>query len=261
MHAQREARLGARLVMRALASSEKHTSKGARDEASQFQRPKIVHYPHVMLTRPALPVLLEDLKTSRFRNCLTQLNQIASELMCLSISATQFYWNAQVILLKMHPDAQLYESWVNPHVPNYDDKTSIAPMFGYWENCVSCSAIHAWVIRPQTISVKGYNESGVPKEEVMTGMKARLLMHELDHLRGVSMMQQAPSTDFLVAHCALMQQDVWPANFPSAEAYVTPPGHFFDYVSNKVVVPEGLEWYHAATQNQMKFTDKKIGHT
>jgi peptide deformylase len=212
----------------------------------------LAHYPHMTLTRTAAAVLEQDRYGPVFQLRVQQLHQRAKELDVMSLSAPKLQWDAQVVLLKSRPDEEDYEVFVNPTVPGYDDATSVAPMYGMWETCVCCSQMVAWVIRPQQVVVTCSDEFGAQRTEVLAGMRSRLFQHEMDHLRGSSMMAKAPGTDFVASLAALRQRDQWPPAYPSMEAAMTPPMQFFDYVSNEVVTPAGVEW---VTDLAMKYYD------
>lgn len=218
---------------------------------------RVACYPHRALTRAALPVARGQIEAALFISQLQDLTAIATDLSCVSFSAPKAHWDGAVILVKGSPDDAEFDVWVNPKVPGYDEKTSIAPMYGMWENCISCGVCHAWVLRPQRITCKGWDQHGNEKVELLDGMRARCLMHELDHLRGKTILQQSLGPEFVVSGTAMAQRDLWPVNFPSAEAYTTPPHIFFDYVANTTVIPKGLEWWHAA-QNMQHFDDQRI---
>lgn len=204
---------------------------------------RCAQYPHRVLTRGAVPMEVKDIRKPTFIHRLLNLKKMAKDLNALSFCGPKGHWDSNVIIFATRPDEE-YTVWVNPVVPGYDDKASVAPMYGMWENCAACGAACAWIIRPQKISVTGYDEYGNSKQEVLGGMAARLLMHELDHLNGKSIIQQALGPDFIVSQSALSQKNLWPANFPSAEAHMTSSMQFFDYVSNQTIVPAGLEWYY-----------------
>jgi peptide deformylase len=222
---------------------------------------KLAHFPHTGLTAPAAAVYAEDRSRPQFTQQVQNLIAAAHKLNVMSLSAPKVSWDAQVILLKATPDEEEFEVFVNPVVPGYDDRTSVAPMCGMWENCASCGAVHAWVVRPQQITVSYTDEWGADHTEVMDGMRARLFMHELDHLRGVSMLQQVFSTDFIVSVTALNQRQLWPHNFPSAEARMTGMSEMFDYVRNQVVVPKGLEWVSRLGHNFAEFNARRIAES
>lgn len=219
---------------------------------------RVACYPHRCMTRPVLPVSESDLRSPLFMSRLMDMNQLATDLHCVSFSAPKAHWDAAVILVKSNPDEKDFEVWVNPTVPGYDDRHSVAPMYGMWENCISCGATTAWVVRPQRITCTGMDEHGNEKVEVLDGMRARCLMHELDHLMGKTIFHQTVGPEFVVSSVAMGQRHLWPANFPSAEAYVTMPQQFFDYVQNTTVIPRGMEWWYAQNMNQ-EFNNERIG--
>lgn len=217
---------------------------------------RIACYPHRILTRPVLPVDTNQINTPLFTSKLLDMVSTAKDLSCISFSGPKVHWDAAVLILRSSPDDEDFEVWVNPDVKGYDDRNSMAPMYGMWENCISCGACNAWVIRPQKISCHGLDQYGNEKHHVLEGLAARCLMHELDHLRGKSIIHQALGPEFVVSASALGQRDLWPANFPSAEAYSTAPNQFFDYVRNTTVVPGGLEWWFA--QHMAQFDAERL---
>lgn len=217
---------------------------------------KCAMYPHRILTRPAVPMEVAEVRKPTFQHHLINLSQMAKDLNALSFCAQKGHWDNQVIILRANLTEE-FDVWVNPHVPGYDDRQSVAPMYGMWENCAACGVAAAWIIRPQQIAVSGFDEYGNEKKAVLGGIQARLLMHELDHLNGKTIIQQALGPDFVVSQSALSQKHLWPSNFPSAEAYATSSMQFFDYVRNETLVPQGLEWYFLQMSAQ-QFTSEQI---
>lgn len=235
----------------------KEAVEGKLEKEAEALR-RVACYPHRSMTRPVMPVPMSQILSPVFMSSLMDLNQLATDLHCLSFSAPKAHWDAAVILIKGNPDEKEYEVWVNPSVPGYDDRDAVAPMYGMWENCISCGTATAWVVRPQRITCSGYDEHGNHKVQVLDGMRARCLMHELDHLMGKTIFHQAVGPEFVVSLVAMAQRHLWPANFPSAEAYVTTPGQFFDYVHNATVIPPGMEWWYAQNARE-EFGNEQIG--
>ena len=56
--------------------------------------------------------------------------------------------------------------------------------FTYEEGCLSIPNIRGNVIRPAQIRIRYYNEQFEEKEEVLTGINARVVQHEYDHIEG-----------------------------------------------------------------------------
>ena len=225
-------------------------------ELEESVRSRIAIFPHRSLTGRSAEVSQQELFSGGFMTRLMNLSKMAADGQCLSFSAPKNHWTSRIILIKSQPNDANFEVWVNPEIPQYDSKTSIVPMYGMWENCVSCGVVHSWVLRPQQIHVTGLDEFGNKKAETLTGMRARLLMHEMDHLEGQTIMHRALGPEFIVSMQALSQKNLWPANFPSAEAYTTGPAQFFDYVKNEPIIPPGMEWLFA--QQSMHFDNQQI---
>ncbi|MDY7029559.1 MAG: peptide deformylase [Spirochaetota bacterium] len=55
----------------------------------------------------------------------------------------------------------------------------------YEEGCLSIPGVWGDVIRPQTITVQAVNEKGKPFRIDADGILARVIQHEMDHLKGV----------------------------------------------------------------------------
>ena len=226
-------------------------------ELEQAVKSRVANFPHRSLLKVAAPVSESSVTSASFMQQIRTLKKMASDAQCLSFSAPKNHWDARVVLVKNAIEQEAYETWVNPVIPQYDSTQAITPMYGMWENCVSCGVCHAWILRPQTVMVKGWDEFGNEKQDLMSGIRARTLMHELDHLDAKVIIHRALGPEFIVSMQALSQKDLWPANFPSAEANMTGPCQFFDYVKNEPIIPPGMEWYFAqAAHNQ--FDDKKI---
>jgi peptide deformylase len=201
----------------------------------------IALYPHKSLTRPSPPLSPGSIRNDVFNSQLDKLISIGRSMKAFSLSAPKAHWSATVVVMRTTVDSE-FEAWVNPAVPGYDDRKSVAPMYGMWENCCSLGKVAAWVVRPQSVHCSGLDEYGNPKAELLQGFRARLMMHELDHLQGKSILQQSLGPDFVVAQHSLEQRDLWPDDFPSIEAKMTPEFHFFDYVTNCVVPIPGFDY-------------------
>lgn len=58
------------------------------------------------------------------------------------------------------------------------------------EGCLSFPGIFVKVKRPETIKVKFYNVKGEERQEYITGMTARIFLHEFDHMLGKTMKER-----------------------------------------------------------------------
>ena len=77
------------------------------------------------------------------------------------------------------------------------------------EGCLSILGEAAEVARPDTATVTGLDENGEPVEVTGTGLLARCLQHEVDHLDGalyIDRLSAGQRRRVLRAHAARMQE-------------------------------------------------------
>jgi peptide deformylase len=57
--------------------------------------------------------------------------------------------------------------------------------FGFEEGCLSIPEVRAEIIRPEKLTLEYYDENWNLKEEEFSGLTARVIQHEYDHLEGI----------------------------------------------------------------------------
>jgi peptide deformylase len=62
----------------------------------------------------------------------------------------------------------------------------------YEEGCLSVPGIWADVIRPESVKIQAWNENGRAFTLEATGMLARVIQHEYDHLEGILFIDRLP---------------------------------------------------------------------
>ncbi|WP_260484180.1 peptide deformylase [Sphingomicrobium flavum] len=70
--------------------------------------------------------------------------------------------------------------FINPEIVEFSDHE-----VPYTEGCLSVPDQYADVMRPDRIKVRWLDENGDSHEEVLTGLLAVCLQHEMDHLEGI----------------------------------------------------------------------------
>ena len=85
------------------------------------------------------------------------------------------------------------------------------------EGCLSIPQVYGRVTRPEQVRVTAYDLSGNPIDEVVSGIAARVIQHEYDHLQGVlfpDRMSEAAKKEiageldaFEIEFAAMMRQD------------------------------------------------------
>lgn len=81
-----------------------------------------------------------------------------------------------------HPPMELFMPMV---VANPELTLLPSPKISYEEGCLSFPEIRGDVDRPDAISVKFQDADGTPHQLTCTGLFARCIQHEVDHLNGV----------------------------------------------------------------------------
>lgn len=72
-----------------------------------------------------------------------------------------------------------YGAFINPKIIEFSED-----MFLYNEGCLSVPGVREDVKRPESIRIQYYDADFVFHDEVFTGIKARVIQHEYDHLDG-----------------------------------------------------------------------------
>ncbi|MDC7227413.1 MAG: peptide deformylase [Spirochaetales bacterium] len=87
--------------------------------------------------------------------------------------------NEQLRLFVTHAQGDIPRVFINPEI--IMTSNDLVP---YEEGCLSVPGIYADVMRPEEIQIQAWNEKGKPFTLDATGILARVIQHEYDHLRG-----------------------------------------------------------------------------
>ncbi|KEG08097.1 putative peptide deformylase [Trypanosoma grayi] len=90
-----------------------------------------------------------------------------------------------------------------------------------WEPCASCCFLMHYIERPTTVRVRAIGEDGRPFEVTLDKMRARMALHELDHLGGVLFTRRIPDTNHVVPLEGFSTMSDWSDDYPSLEARST----------------------------------------
>jgi peptide deformylase len=138
----------------------------------------VITYPHPTLRYAAKPI----------RRVNAQLKAIAERMMELmyefrgvGLAATQIDLPIQMFVMNTSGKQGEGEERVliNPVVsrPRSSEEAE--------EGCLSLPNVHGNVIRPKTIRLNAFDLSGKEIDEELSGFEARVVQHEVDHLKGV----------------------------------------------------------------------------
>ena len=97
----------------------------------------------------------------------------------IGLAATQIGVLHRVLVYRVQPDAPV-SALVNPELEWSSTEEEIAE-----EGCLSLPMVHVEVERPVHIRVKAQDEEGEQLLVEASGLEARVIQHEMDHLDGV----------------------------------------------------------------------------
>jgi peptide deformylase len=126
----------------------------------------------------------------------------------VGLAATQLGVMHRLLVFQAGPDATP-TAVANPTVEWLSEEQAIAE-----EGCLSLPRVAVDVERPLFARVSGFDVTGEPLEIEASGLEARVLQHEIDHLDGVLMLDRAPRDQRKAALRALREGGEYS---PSAE--------------------------------------------
>ena len=80
----------------------------------------------------------------------------------------------------VHVQGDIPRIFINPSIIETSQDT-----VKYEEGCLSIPGIYTDVIRPRTVKLQAWNENGRPFIVEASGILARVILHEYDHLEGI----------------------------------------------------------------------------
>jgi len=149
-----------------------------------------------VLRRAAEPVDPSDLRTSELRLLIAQMRVTMEAAPGVGLAAPQVGVPIQLAVLHDGPErwGQLTEEertgrerngldftvLVNPTLRLVDDTDQVS----FYEGCLSVPGLTGVVARHRAVRVQALDELGQPVDRVFSGWAARIVQHEVDHLRG-----------------------------------------------------------------------------
>ena len=156
------------------------------------------------------------LKATDVENILSDECQQLIELMMLAVSqaggvgiaAPQIHHSMRIFIMcskpnARYPDAPLMEptAIINPEILHYSNEK-----IKDWEGCLSVPSMRGLVPRYERIKVRYFDQQGNEQQKELTGFIARIFQHELDHLNGLTFIDQLESTKDLISEVEWQKQ-------------------------------------------------------
>ena len=83
-------------------------------------------------------------------------------------------------LFVIHVEGDVPRIFINPSIIETSQET-----IKYEEGCLSIPGIYTDVVRPKAVKIQAWNEKGRPFTLEASGIVARVILHEYDHLEGI----------------------------------------------------------------------------
>ena len=140
-------------------------------------------YPDPVLRRRAVPVMDVD---GTIRALMDTMTSIMYTCEGIGMAAPQLGVLRRVIVADA---GEGLISLANPEVISRDGEDCLL------EGCLSIPGVTVNVRRESVIVVRGIDPEGREADHVVTGLAARIILHEIDHLNGVLILDHGPSVD------------------------------------------------------------------
>ena len=137
----------------------------------------------------------------RLREEIRWMGRLMSNGLGIGLAATQLGALRRLLVYRVEHDSPI-NALVNP-VLEWSSKQD------EWmeEGCLSLPGVHVDVERPIHVRVRAQDESGEPILLEASGLEARVVQHELDHLDGTLILDRAPRDQRKEAMRAMRERD------------------------------------------------------
>lgn len=138
---------------------------------------KIVHYPHPILKRPSKPLRRVD---DDLRSMVREMFDLMYKAKGIGLAANQVDLPLRLFVVNTegNPEKGKELVFINP-VISRPRGTAEAE-----EGCLSIPSVYGMVKRPKEVDIQAYDLQGNEISASLSGMMARVVQHELDHLDG-----------------------------------------------------------------------------
>lgn len=163
---------------------------------------KVARLGHPVLRAPAKPLTPGDLKSPRIQGLIDDMFETMQEYAGIGLAAPQIHEGLRLFVAGVH-DADIvtpmtdeadmpFLTVINPEIVAVGD-TRVEG----WEGCLSIPDIRGKVPRAETIQLRALDRRGRRFELTASGLPARVIQHEADHLDGVLFFDRMTSFETL----------------------------------------------------------------
>jgi peptide deformylase len=165
---------------------------------------KIAQMGEPVLRRVARPLSVEELKSPAIQTLIDDMIDTMHDADGVGLAAPQVYESIQVCVIEItknprYPDALdipltvLVNPVITPQVESPLDDLAEADSIAMFEGCLSVTGLRGQVVRPRRVRVQALDRHGSSLDFVWEGVRATVVQHETDHLKGVLYVDLADS--------------------------------------------------------------------
>jgi len=144
---------------------------------------KIIKYPSNFLRSKTKDVKIEELKDPKIQRMIFDMAKTMETEKGVGLAAPQIGSNLRICVVKIGDETI---ALINPKIKSFSRKKDI-----FEEGCLSFPGKFFLVERPVKVKVKARNVEGKKIKIKADGLLARVLQHEIDHLDGILVIDQA----------------------------------------------------------------------
>jgi peptide deformylase len=165
---------------------------------------KIAQLGEPVLRRVARPLSVEELNSPAIQTLIDDMIDTMHDADGAGLAAPQVYESIQLCVIEIsqnprYPDALdipltvLVNPLVTPAVSSPPGALAPEDSISMFEGCLSVSGLRGQVTRPRRVRVQALDRAGQPQDFVWEGVRASVVQHETDHLKGVLYVDLADS--------------------------------------------------------------------
>jgi len=157
---------------------------------------KVARMGHPVLRAKALPVPVSQITSPGVQRLIDDMFETMHEYTGIGLAAPQVHEGVRIFVAGVHQGGEVGEALTDDE--NMPMMTLINPeitvvgesMHDGWEGCLSIPDVRGLVPRAVEVSVRAYDRAGKRVKFTATGLTARVIQHENDHLDGVLMIDR-----------------------------------------------------------------------
>lgn len=157
-----------------------------------------------VLRRVARPLSVDELKSPAIQTLIDDMIDTMHDADGAGLAAPQVYESVQLCVIELsknprYPDALdipltiLVNPVVTPVVDSPLEDLAPDDTIAMFEGCLSVTGLRGQVVRPRRVRVQALDRAGKPLDFVWEGVRASVVQHETDHLKGVLYVDLADS--------------------------------------------------------------------